>query len=63
MPPLAHPDDPSTPARDLFARKQLPSTGPPHVIGYYVKGCIAGAQQMPLNGDNWQVMRLSRNRN
>ncbi len=26
-------------------------------------GCIAGAEQMPINGDTWQVMRLSRNRN
>jgi penicillin-insensitive murein endopeptidase len=33
------------------------------VIGFYSKGCIAGAKQMPINGDTWQVMRLSRNRN
>jgi len=36
---------------------------PTRVIGSYVKGCIAGAEQMPINGDTWQVMRLSRNRN
>jgi penicillin-insensitive murein endopeptidase len=36
---------------------------PTRVIGSYVKGCLAGAEQMPLNGDSWQVMRLSRNRN
>lgn len=63
LPPLANPNDPKMGAKELFARKLLPSTGPAHVIGSYVKGCIGGAQQMPLNGDNWQVMRVSRNRN
>jgi len=29
----------------------------------YAKGCIAGADALPINGDTWQVMRLSRNRN
>jgi len=61
--PLAHPDDPETPARDLFARKLLPAALPTDVIGTYSKGCIAGAEPMPINGDTWQVMRLSRNRN
>jgi penicillin-insensitive murein endopeptidase len=32
------------------------------VVGFYAKGCIAGAEALPLNGDTWQVMRLSRNR-
>src|SRR5262245_40130513 len=63
LPPLAHPDDPSTPARDLFARKLLPAARPLEVIGSYSKGCIAGAEPIPINGDTWQVMRLSRNRN
>jgi penicillin-insensitive murein DD-endopeptidase len=40
----------------------LPSAQPTEVIGSYTKGCIAGAAQMPINGDTWQVMRLSRNR-
>src|SRR4029079_18654050 len=63
LPPLANPNDPKLGAKELFARKLLPSTGPAHVIGSYTKGCIGGAEQMPLNGDNWQVMRLSRHRN
>jgi penicillin-insensitive murein DD-endopeptidase len=63
LPPLAHPDDPDTPARDLFARRVLPAALPTNVIGTYNKGCIAGAEPMPINGDTWQVMRLSRNRN
>lgn len=63
LPPLAHPDSPDTPAKELFARKVLPAALPTEVIGSYSDGCIAGAAQMPVNGDTWQVMRLSRNRN
>jgi len=63
LPPLAHPNDPKIGARELFARKLLPAAMPTRVIGSYVRGCIAGAEQMPINGDSWQVMRLSRNRN
>jgi penicillin-insensitive murein DD-endopeptidase len=63
LPPLAHPDDPKTPAKELFARKLLPAALPTKVIGTYNRGCVAGAAPMPLNGETWQVMRLSRNRN
>src|ERR1700693_5235180 len=63
LPPLANPNDPKLGAKELFARKLLPAGMPPRVIGSYVRGCIAGAEQMPINGDTWQVMRLSRNRN
>ncbi|CCE06838.1 penicillin-insensitive murein endopeptidase precursor [Bradyrhizobium sp. STM 3843] len=63
LPPLAQPDDPDTPAKELFARKLLPAALPTKVIGTYNRGCIAGAEPMPINGDTWQVMRLSRNRN
>jgi penicillin-insensitive murein endopeptidase len=63
LPPLENPKDPKIGAKQLFARKVLPSAQPPRVIGAYTAGCIAGAQQMPVNGDTWQVMRLSRNRN
>src|ERR1700688_2546836 len=63
LPPLADPSDPKVAAKELFARKLLPSATPTHVIGSYIKGCIAGAEQMPITGDTWQVMRLSRNRN
>src|SRR5215475_224430 len=62
LPPLENPRDPKLPAKQLFARKYLPSAQPPKVIGEYTKGCLAGAAQMPMNGDSWQVMRLSRNR-
>src|SRR3979490_1221741 len=63
LPPLANPNDPKLEAKQLFARKVLPAAMPTRVVGFYSKGCIAGAQQMPINGDTWQVMRLSRNRN
>jgi penicillin-insensitive murein DD-endopeptidase len=63
LPPLEHPTDPKISAKQLFARKLLPSAQPTKVIGEYSKGCIGGAVQMPITGDTWQVMRLSRNRN
>jgi penicillin-insensitive murein endopeptidase len=63
LPPLANPDAPSTPAKELFARKPAPFPGPPRSIGEYSKGCLAGAQPLPITGPSWQVMRLSRNRN
>lgn len=63
LPPLANPNDPKVGAKELFGRKTLPAKGPPRVIGFYAKGCIAGAEALPINGETWQVMRLSRNRN
>src|SRR5216683_177751 len=62
LPPLDHPNDPKLGAKQLFARKLLPAALPPRPIGSYTKGCLAGGEQMPINGDTWQVMRLSRNR-
>jgi penicillin-insensitive murein endopeptidase len=63
LPPLANPNDPKLGAKELFGRKVLPAAMPTRVIGFYAKGCIAGAEALPINGDTWQVMRLSRNRN
>src|SRR5882757_2790178 len=63
LPPLDNPNDPKLAAKELFARKRLPAALPVRVIGGYAKGCIAGAEKMPITGDTWQVMRLSRNRN
>src|ERR1700749_4792391 len=62
LPSLANPNDPKLGAKELFGRKILPAAMPTHVVGFYAKGCIAGAQALPINGDTWQVMRLSRNR-
>src|ERR1700686_3338176 len=63
LPPLANPNDPKLGAKELFGRKVLPAAMPTRVIGFYAKGCIAGAEALPINGETWQVMRLSRNRN
>jgi penicillin-insensitive murein DD-endopeptidase len=63
LPPLANPNDPKIGAKELFGRKLLPTRSAPEVIGFYAKGCIAGAEALPINGPTWQVMRLSRNRN
>jgi penicillin-insensitive murein endopeptidase len=63
LPPLANPKDPKVGAKELFGRKILPAAMPTRVVGFYAKGCIAGAEALPINGDTWQVMRLSRNRN
>src|SRR5882757_3962887 len=61
--PLANPNDPKIGAKELFGRKILPAKMPTRVIGFYAKGCIAGAEALPITGDTWQVMRLSRDRN
>lgn len=63
LPPLANPNDPRIAAKELFGRKLLPAGMPTRVVGFYAKGCIAGAEALPINGNTWQVMRLSRNRN
>jgi penicillin-insensitive murein endopeptidase len=62
LPPLANPNDPKLGAKELFGRKVLPAAMPTHVVGFYAKGCIAGGEGLPINGEAWQVMRLSRNR-
>jgi len=63
LPPLAHPNDPKTPAKDLFARKTTAAPLEARSIGYYTHGCLAGGVALPVNGETWQVMRVSRNRN
>ena len=63
LPPLAKPDGPGTLAKELSARKTTPSQGPARSIGFYSHGCIAGAVALPVDGETWQVMRVSRNRN
>jgi len=51
-----------TPAKKLFGSKPLPAALQPAAHGFYTKGCIAGAVAIPIDGPNWQAMRLSRNR-
>ena len=62
LPPVNE-KDPDTPAKELFGRRPTPAPLATRSIGYYTSGCIAGAVAMPINGETWQVMRPSRNRN
>ncbi len=63
LPPLANPNDPSIPAKELFGRRDGPAPLKARSIGSYARGCVAGAKALPVDGETWQVMRLSRNRN
>jgi penicillin-insensitive murein endopeptidase len=63
LPPIANPDDPDLPAKQLFGRRATAAELRPQAIGYYIKGCLAGGEALPLTGPAWQVMRVSRNRN
>jgi penicillin-insensitive murein DD-endopeptidase len=63
LPPLEHPDDSKTPAKQLFGRATAPALGRARVEGFYSAGCLAGAVALPITAPEWQVMRLSRNRN
>ena len=63
LPPLANPSSPATPAKELFGRARAPAPIEAEPVGFYSRGCLAGGQALPVNGPNWQVMRLSRNRN
>jgi penicillin-insensitive murein DD-endopeptidase len=55
--------DTKTPAKALFGAATSPAPFAAEAIGTYSRGCLAGAVALPVNGRNWQVMRLSRNRN
>src|SRR3954466_7500455 len=49
-------------AKQLFGAATLPAAMSPQPIGFYSKGCMAGAAQLPPDGPTWEAMRLSRNR-
>jgi penicillin-insensitive murein DD-endopeptidase len=49
-------------AKMLFGGMALPAGMPASSVGFYSKGCLAGGVAIPVDGPNWQVMRLSRNR-
>jgi penicillin-insensitive murein endopeptidase len=63
LPPLPNANAPNVPAKELFARKPKPAPLAARAIGFYARGCLAGAVALPVTGETWQVMRLSRNRN
>jgi penicillin-insensitive murein endopeptidase len=51
------------PAKMLFGAVNGPAPLAARAIGSYSKGCLSGGVSLPINGPEWQVMRLSRNRN
>ena len=51
------------PAKTLFSSVKTPAPLEARAIGTYAKGCLAGGQRLPVDGPEWQAMRLSRNRN
>lgn len=55
--------DAQTPASRLLGAKDKGSAQPAEPIGFYSRGCLAGAKQLASTGPTWQAMRLSRNRN
>lgn len=54
---------PPMPAKQLFGAVKAPADLSARSIGWYAKGCLAGAKALAVDGPGWQVMRLSRNRN
>src|SRR5271169_1500174 len=62
LPPLADPANPRLPAKEVFGRVMTPLEAQARSIGFYSRGCLAGAKALPVDGESWQVVRLSRNR-
>ena len=62
LPPLANPGDPNLAAKEIFGRATAAAPMEARSFGFYSRGCLAGAVALPVNGETWQVMRLSRNR-
>lgn len=56
-------EETAIPAKDVFGYILKPAPLKARAIGFYARGCLAGAKMLPVNGPAWQVMRLSRNRN
>lgn len=49
-------------ARRLFDSVDTPAPLSPRSVGFYTRGCLAGAERLSATGPAWQAMRLSRNR-
>ena len=49
-------------AKQVFSGIHTASASRSESIGFYSKGCLAGAAQLPADGPTWQAMRLSRDR-
>jgi penicillin-insensitive murein endopeptidase len=55
-------EPPATPAKQLFGAAATPAPLAARSIGFYARGCLAGARPLAIDGPAWQAMRLSRNR-
>jgi penicillin-insensitive murein DD-endopeptidase len=53
---------PENAAKRIFGTAPGPARLESRAIGSYARGCLAGATALPVDGETWQVMRLSRNR-
>jgi len=51
------------PAPNPWPEFDVPAPGPARSIGSYSAGCLQGAEELPLDGLGYQVMRPSRRRN
>lgn len=49
-------------ASKVFGAVATPDPRAPQAVGFYSKGCLAGAVALPADGPTWQTMRPSRNR-
>ncbi|MGL4494858.1 MAG: penicillin-insensitive murein endopeptidase [Beijerinckiaceae bacterium] len=54
---------PANAAKVLFGTVKNGAPLQARAIGSFARGCVAGATALPVDGQTWQVMRLSRNRN
>ncbi len=63
VPVPTKPVEPQIAAKALFGAVHSPADLVARSIGTYAKGCLSGAQMLPVDGAEWQAMRLSRDRN
>lgn len=49
-------------AANLWEGVKAPSSQPSASIGQYTNGCLSGAEQMPVRGEGFQLMRTGRDR-
>ena len=60
---FAHDPKENLVANKIFSKLKEPTKTSASAIGSYAKGCLAGAEPLPFNGPNWQVLHPQRNRN
>ena len=51
LPPLADPANPKLPAKQVFGRAMTPLEAQVRSIGFYSRGCLAGAKALPVDGE------------